>query len=49
MKMAGHYGNTKMTVKNLEIVNVSKSENVIMVKGCSAWKQKWNCNSIQII
>ena len=33
MKMAGQYGNTKMTVKNLRIVNVSKSDNIIMVKG----------------
>ena len=33
MKMAGQYGNTKMTVKNLRIVKVSKSDNIIMVKG----------------
>ena len=33
MRMAGQYGNTKMTVKNLRIVKVSKSDNIIMVKG----------------
>ncbi len=33
MKMAGQYGNTKMTVKNLRIVKVSKSDNIVMVKG----------------
>jgi large subunit ribosomal protein L3 len=33
MRMAGHYGNTKMTVKNLRVVKVSKSDNIIMVRG----------------
>jgi large subunit ribosomal protein L3 len=33
MKMAGRYGNAKVTVENLEIVKVSVSENYIMVKG----------------
>ena len=32
MRMAGQYGNTKMTVKNLSIVKISKSDNLIMVK-----------------
>ena len=33
MKMAGQYGNAKKTVQNLRIVKVSKSDNIIMVKG----------------
>ena len=33
MKMAGQYGNARITVKNLRIVKVSKSDNIIMVKG----------------
>jgi large subunit ribosomal protein L3 len=33
MKMAGRYGNTKVTVENLQIVKISVPENYIMVKG----------------
>jgi large subunit ribosomal protein L3 len=33
MRMAGHMGNAKVTVRNLEIVEVDTEENVIMVKG----------------
>tara|TARA_B100001250_G_scaffold413133_1_gene446269 strand:- start:3483 stop:4100 length:618 start_codon:yes stop_codon:yes gene_type:complete len=33
MKMAGHYGNSKVTVENLEIIKIDKDKNYIMVKG----------------
>lgn len=33
MKMAGHYGNKKVTVTNLEIVKVDKDNNQILLKG----------------
>ena len=33
MKMAGRYGNSKITVENLKIVKVDKMNNYIMVKG----------------
>ncbi|WP_022847351.1 MULTISPECIES: 50S ribosomal protein L3 [unclassified Desulfurobacterium] len=32
-KMAGHYGNAQVTVKNLEIVDVIPEKNLILVKG----------------
>lgn len=32
-RMAGHYGNEATTVRNLEIVDVIPSENVVLVKG----------------
>lgn len=32
-KMAGHMGNTKVSVKNLEIVGLDKSKNLLVVKG----------------
>ena len=33
MKMAGHYGNHKVTVTNMEIVKVDKDNNHILLKG----------------
>lgn len=33
MKMAGHMGSDKVTVKNLEIIKVDPSQNVILLKG----------------
>ena len=33
MKMAGQYGNSKVTVENLKVVKVDKDNNYIMVKG----------------
>jgi len=32
-KLPGHYGNSRVTVKNLEIVKIDKQRNIIMVKG----------------
>lgn len=33
MKMAGHYGNAKVTLPNVEIVQVDKEKNQILLKG----------------
>ena len=33
MKMAGHMGNRRVTVKNLEIVRVDPDRNLLLVKG----------------
>ena len=33
MKMAGQYGNKRMTVRNLEVVSVDKEKNQILLKG----------------
>ena len=33
MKMAGHMGSIKVTIKNLEIVSTDKETNILMVKG----------------
>jgi large subunit ribosomal protein L3 len=35
-KMAGHYGNTRVTTKNLEIVSVDKDNQLLLVKGAVA-------------
>jgi len=32
-KMPGHYGNTKKTVRNLEIVDIRPEENLLLIKG----------------
>lgn len=32
-KMAGHYGNERVTTQNLEVVAVRKEENLILIKG----------------
>ena len=32
-KMSGHMGNVRVTVKNLEVVNVDQERNLLMVKG----------------
>jgi large subunit ribosomal protein L3 len=33
MKMAGHHGNSKVTVENLEVVKVDKENNQLLVRG----------------
>jgi large subunit ribosomal protein L3 len=33
MKMAGHMGNVRVTVKNLEVVRVDTERNLILLKG----------------
>ena len=33
MKMAGRYGNSKVTVENLQIVKIDRDNNLVMVKG----------------
>jgi large subunit ribosomal protein L3 len=33
MRMAGHMGNTQVTVKNLQVVQVDSKNNLIAVKG----------------
>lgn len=33
MKMAGHHGNARITVKNLQIVKVDEENNLIMIRG----------------
>ena len=33
-KMAGRMGSTKITIKNLEIVDIKTEENILLVKGC---------------
>lgn len=33
MRMAGHHGNSKVTIENLEIVKVDKEKNQLLVKG----------------
>jgi large subunit ribosomal protein L3 len=33
MKMAGHHGNSKVTVENLEIVKIDQANNQMLVKG----------------
>jgi len=33
MKMAGHHGNSKVTVENLEVVKIDQGNNQILVKG----------------
>jgi large subunit ribosomal protein L3 len=35
-KMAGHYGNERITIKNLEIVKIDKEKNILMIKGAIA-------------
>lgn len=38
-KLPGHYGNTRKTVQNLEIVDIRPEENLIMIKGpVPGWK-----------
>ncbi len=32
-RMAGHYGNEKVTVRNLEVIEILNEENVVLVKG----------------
>jgi large subunit ribosomal protein L3 len=32
-KLPGHYGNKRVTVKNLEIVDIRPKENILIVKG----------------
>ena len=32
-KMAGHMGNTKVTIKNLQIIDINSEEHVVIVKG----------------
>jgi large subunit ribosomal protein L3 len=38
-KMSGHLGSKKITIKNLEIINIYGSENIITVKGSIAGKK----------
>ncbi|GIS57627.1 MAG: hypothetical protein CM1200mP1_15650 [Candidatus Neomarinimicrobiota bacterium] len=33
MKMAGQYGNKRMTARNLEIIQINKENNQILLKG----------------
>ena len=33
MRMAGRHGNDKVTVKNLEVVDIDKEKNYLIVKG----------------
>ncbi len=33
MRMAGRHGNSKVTIENLEVIDVDKHENVLIVKG----------------
>jgi large subunit ribosomal protein L3 len=33
MKMAGHYGNEKVTVLNLKVVGVEPDKNLLLVRG----------------
>lgn len=33
-KMAGRTGHTKITIKNLEIIDIKTEENILLVKGC---------------
>jgi large subunit ribosomal protein L3 len=33
MKMAGHHGNSKVTVENLEIMKIDQVNNQMLVKG----------------
>jgi large subunit ribosomal protein L3 len=33
VKMAGHHGNTQVTVRNVEIIKIEAEQNLIMVKG----------------
>ncbi len=33
MKMAGQYGNKRMTVRNLEVVSINKEKNYLLLKG----------------
>jgi large subunit ribosomal protein L3 len=33
MRMAGHMGNVRCTVQNLEVVQVREADNLILVKG----------------
>ena len=35
MKMAGQYGNKRMTVRNLEVVSIDKEKNQILLKGAN--------------
>ena len=37
MKMAGQYGNKRMTVRNLEVVSIDKEKNQILLKGAIPW------------
>jgi len=32
-KMPGHMGSTRVTVKNLEIVDLREQENIVLIKG----------------
>lgn len=33
MKMAGHHGNSRVTVKNLQVVKIDEENNLIMIRG----------------
>jgi len=33
MRMAGHMGDAKVTVRNLEVIDVDTEDNVLVVKG----------------
>jgi large subunit ribosomal protein L3 len=33
MRMAGHHGNSKVTVENLQVVKVDVSNNQLLIKG----------------
>jgi len=33
MKMAGHYGNTRTTIRNLEVIRVDTENNLLLVRG----------------
>ena len=33
MKMAGHMGSIKVTIKNLEVLSMDQENNLLMVKG----------------
>ena len=33
MRMAGHHGNTKVTIENLEIMKIDKEKNQLLIKG----------------
>ena len=39
-KMPGHMGNIKKTIRNIQIVNLDKEQNLLLVKGAVPGKNK---------
>ena len=41
LRMAGHFGNGKVTVRGIEVVDVDLERHLMLSQGCSARRKKW--------